>query len=53
MRTSTRRPSTLNLPMRVPPMSALMVVPTSSMETPRSAARSRFGVMRSSGMPSW
>ena len=52
-RTSMRRPPELYLPTRTPPTSALMVVATSSIETPRSAARARFGVMRSSGMPSW
>ena len=42
-RTSMRRPPALYLPTRTPPTSALSVVATSSIETPRSAARARSG----------
>ena len=50
-RTSSRRPPVLYLPTRIPPTRALIVVATSSMDTPTSAATARSGVTRSSGMP--
>ena len=49
---SRRRPPVVYLPTRMPPTSALTAWAMSSIETPASAARARFGVMRSSGMPS-
>ncbi len=51
-RTSMRRPPELYFPTRMPPTSALIVVATSSIETPMSAAMARSGSIRSSGIPS-
>ncbi len=50
-RTSSRRPPVLYLPTRMPPTRALMVVATSSTDTPTSAHTARSGVTRNSGMP--
>ena len=52
-RMSKRRPWSLNLPTRTPPMAALMVSPMSAMLMPRSAALLRSGITRTSGMPTW
>ncbi len=50
---SKRRPPSLNLPARTPPMAALMVSPMSAMLIPRSAALLRSGITWTSGMPTW
>ncbi len=46
-----RRPSVEYFPMRSPPSVAFSAVATFSTEMPRSAARARFGTIRSSGIP--
>ena len=50
---SKRRPLSLNLPTRWPPMAEFTVSPMSAMLMPRSAARLRSGTTCTSGMPTW
>ncbi len=50
---SNRRPLSLNLPTRWPPIAELIVSPISAIEMPRSAALLRSGNTWTSGMPTW
>ena len=50
---SKRRPLSLNLPIRTPPIAELTVSPMSAIEMPRSAALFRSGITCTSGMPTW
>ena len=52
-RMSKRRPLSLNLPTRWPPMAEFTVSPIVAMLIPRSAALLRSGTICTSGMPTW